>query len=387
MNYAMNIAMDGFGILILLLMLFNFGAKLSRKQEADDVIFSAMLLCNIAVLAADMITWVVNGLPGSGARAINIFSNSIYYALQTIMCFFWVLYCDYKLNESLALLKKRCSAYIAPVIASCVMIFFNYFEPFLFHVDENNLYVRDSLYAVFLGICILSFVYTTFITLRAIISEPSVSRQRTEPRLFLLLYPIFPVVCAILQSMFYGIAIIWTGTVVSLLIIYFNLQNSQITTDPLTGLNNRYRFENYMYSRLDNRQSENILFILMVDIDKFKEINDQYGHATGDNAIRDAARLLSRGVQRRDFIARIGGDEFVVVGERSSRQAVADTITAIQRESAAFRKEKSQPYTISFSIGYSLLHDNFPRTIDEMLAEADQRMYTEKQYRHSGVIL
>lgn len=383
MDYAMNVAMDGFGILILILMLFNFGAKLSRKHETDDAIFSAMLLCNIAVLAADILTWVSNGLPGTGARAVGIFSNSVYYSLQTVMCFFWVLYCDYKLNGSIPLLKKRLTIYSMPLIASFLLVLFNYYEPILFYIDENNFYVRGNLYIVFLAICFLSFAYTFFITLRAIARDPIAGRQR----IFLLLYPILPVTCAVLQSMFYGIAIIWTGTVVSLLILYFNLQNAQITTDPLTGLNNRYRFENYMHSRLDNRQSDEILFLLMIDIDKFKEINDRHGHATGDNAIREAAQLLSRGIHRHDFVARIGGDEFVVVGERRSRQEVADTIASIRREASSFLKETSRPYAIDFSIGYSLLHDNFPKTMDEMLAEADQRMYNEKQLHHSGLEL
>jgi len=168
------------------------------------------------------------------------------------------------------------------------------------------------------------------------------------------------------------------------MIIYFNLQNDQITTDPLTGLNNRRRFEHFMQSRMNARQSGSILFLLMIDIDKFKSINDRFGHATGDSAIRDAATLLMHSVRRSDFIARIGGDEFVVVGERASREEVGETVDAIQRAQAAFSGSPAQPYTLSLSIGYSMLHDGMAKTMDEMLAEADQRMYSEKQYHHTG---
>lgn len=385
MTYATNIAIDIFGMLILLLMLVNFGSKSSRKRELDDFIFTGMLLVNSALLFADMLTWALVGMPGEGARTLNFFSNTVYYVLQPFMCLFWVIYCEYKLHESTQKIRKRLIIYAIPLLVSIVMVALNSAEPILFLIDENNIYIRGPMFFPFMILCLGSFVYSSIITLHSIFTQPNRQPQHVDPRVFLLLYPVFPLIAVGAQAMFYGIAVIWTSTVISLLIIYFNLQNAQITTDPLTGLNNRRRFEHVMQSRMSARPSGSILFLLMIDIDKFKSINDRFGHAAGDNAIRDAATLLMHSVRRSDFIARIGGDEFVVIGERASREEVGETVEAIQHAQTAFSGSSAQPYSLSLSIGYSMLHDGMAKTLDEMLAEADQRMYSEKQYHHTGI--
>lgn len=382
MTYATNVAIDIFGMIILLLMLLNFGAKSSRKREFDDFIFTGMLAFNLALLFSDMFTWILVGLPGEGARSLHILSNTVYYLLQPCMCLLWVLYCEYKLHENTLIIRKRLAVYLIPFLVSAAMVSLNSFQPILFSVDANNIYIRGPMFYAFMAVCLGSFVYTTVLTLHSILRRPNRHPQHADPRVFLLVYPLFPLIAVALQAMFFGIAVIWTSSVVSLLIIYFNLQNDQITTDPLTGLNNRRRFEHVMQSRMSNRQAGGILFLLMIDIDKFKDINDRFGHATGDDAIRETATLLMHSVRRSDFIARIGGDEFVVVGERNSRDEVGETVEAIQR-AQSMPVDSAQPYTISLSIGYSMLHDSMPKTMDEMLAEADQRMYSEKQYHHT----
>lgn len=387
MTYAANVAINIFGMLLLLLMLINFGAKSSRKREPDDYIFTGMLVVNSALLFSDMITWVLVGMPGEGARSLNFLANTVYYVLQPFMCFMWVLYCEYKLHENTLKIRKYLIAYAVPLLVCIAMVALNSVEPLLFLVDENNIYIRGPMFYAFMALCLGSFVYSTVISLHSIFTQPNRHPQHVDPRVFLLLYPLFPLIAVIAQAMFYGIAVIWTSTVISLLIIYFNLQNAQITTDPLTGLNNRRRFEHFMQSRMSSRQPGSILFLLMIDIDKFKSINDQFGHATGDSAIRDTATLLMHSVRRSDFIARIGGDEFVVVGERASREEVGETVDIIQRAQTSFTGSAAQPYTLSLSIGYSMLHDGMDKTMDEMLAEADQRMYSEKQYRRSGMDL
>lgn len=117
--------------------------------------------------------------------------------------------------------------------------------------------------------------------------------------------------------------------------IYINIQNGEISTDYLTGLYNRRRLDEHLQRRLRMRRKEQKLFVIMMDMDKFKDINDKYGHAVGDEALVKMAELL-RGICKEsdDFIARMG---------------------------------------------YSIF--NKGETIDSFLVRADQEMYRNKQER------
>ena len=95
MRYMMDIAVDCVGIIILLLMVFNFGAQDIKKQETDDILFTVMLFVNIGLLTTDALMWILEETTFSGARVLNILVTCIYYILQPFMCMLWVLYCEY----------------------------------------------------------------------------------------------------------------------------------------------------------------------------------------------------------------------------------------------------------------------------------------------------
>ncbi len=100
----------------------------------------------------------------------------------------------------------------------------------------------------------------------------------------------------------------------SLLIIYINIQNTQLYKDYLTDLYNRRQFDNYIRAKINSSNNKRIAGF-MIDIDSFKKINDVYGHDYGDTALKSTAKILRDTFSDNDFIARYGGDEFVVVVE------------------------------------------------------------------------
>jgi GAF domain-containing protein len=110
------------------------------------------------------------------------------------------------------------------------------------------------------------------------------------------------------------------------------------TTDALTGLPNRRYFEEYVELLGRGRRADDAVGILMVDVDRFKLLNDRHGHATGDVVLRAAARTIGAAVRDEDLPARYGGEEFRFscgtpagrlpeVGERSGRQSSVSTRT------------------------------------------------------------
>lgn len=386
MNYPMNLALEMTGLIILILMFFNFGNyRYSFRQKSfDDQYFNLALLINMGLLIADMLSWVFNGASWQGARIALGVSNTIYYMLQPLMCLTWMIYCEYKLAEDWQGLTSHLPFYGIFAILAEALVIVNCFKPILFSVSPENIYSRGGIfYTIYTALCLFYAVYSFLRILVKTWRRRGTKHRYSDPLFSLILYPFFPCIGTIMQNMFYGIAIIWTGSVISLLIIYSNLQNAQITTDPLTGLNNRHRFQSYLHYKLNSRRSGLILYLLMIDIDSLKAINDQHGHLSGDETIRTVADLIIHNIPRSDFVARIGGDEFVVIGERNEVAGIDDTINALEAAITAYNQSSAAPYSISLSIGCSTLANGEDKTVDKLLAEADQMMYTQKQLHHT----
>ena len=150
-------------------------------------------------------------------------------------------------------------------------------------------------------------------------------------------------------------------------------------TDALTNIPNRLFLVNKLEELTKQNSRESDRFgLLFCDLDGFKEVNDQHGHAIGDKVLNQAARRLSKNTRKEDVLARYGGDEFVILVSPLSNDEVINTIKE------KIERSFSQPFEISghslkvgISIGVSIFPDE-ARNIEEMLHKADQRMYFNK---------
>jgi diguanylate cyclase (GGDEF)-like protein len=158
----------------------------------------------------------------------------------------------------------------------------------------------------------------------------------------------------------------------------------QSLTDPLTEVYNRRSLE-AMANRYINhaRRLSKPLTFVMVDLDRFKDINTRFGHLTGDFVLSEVASLLKSVVRGSDAIVRFGGDEFLVILADTGIEGasiVTDRMTKCFDEWNA-----STPlvgHELSFAVGISEWKDG--RGLDEILNHADQKMYSTKASRHSG---
>ncbi len=156
-------------------------------------------------------------------------------------------------------------------------------------------------------------------------------------------------------------------------------------TDDLTGLNNRRGFIHLAEQELKLAHRNNRPMLLFFgDVDHLKLINDSLGHAQGDMALKEISAILKECFREADIMARIGGDEFVVLTLDDSREN-ADALT--RRVEAALEVCNQQPeraYQLTLSLGVAHYDPAFPTTLDELLAKADSQMYLQKQSRHAN---
>ncbi len=151
-------------------------------------------------------------------------------------------------------------------------------------------------------------------------------------------------------------------------------------TDQLTGLYNRRAFLTLAERqiRIAHRAGRELL-LLFLDLDRFKEINDTFGHHTGDLALQDIAEVLRQTYRESDIVARLGGDEFVILAIEATVEALAPMIVRLQNNLLAYEAGESRPYQLSFSIGYAIYQPSRPCSIAELMKQADANMYQQKR--------
>jgi diguanylate cyclase (GGDEF)-like protein len=156
----------------------------------------------------------------------------------------------------------------------------------------------------------------------------------------------------------------------------------QATTDTLTGLPNRALFQKLLGSGIErNRRYDRRLSLLFIDLDGFKEVNDQKGHDVGDLVLKEAAVRLRRAVRVSDEVARLGGDEFTVILSEVTQADDAETVAAKVVDAL------SRPYEVAgevLDLSASVGIATCPRDGidgDQLLHAADEAMYRAK---HAG---
>jgi diguanylate cyclase (GGDEF)-like protein/PAS domain S-box-containing protein len=154
--------------------------------------------------------------------------------------------------------------------------------------------------------------------------------------------------------------------------------------DELTGLYNRRGFQTLAerHLALAIRKGRG-LFLLFCDLDELKQINDTWGHREGDRALTDTAHLLRHSFRSADIIARLGGDEFTVFPLEASDESGDRLIRRLAENVEAHNASAGRPYRLAMSVGIARFEPGSAWTIQQLLEEADRRLYADKRRRRA----
>ncbi len=232
-----------------------------------------------------------------------------------------------------------------------MLAFTSYWTHALFYVDAQGVYHRGFAYMVQ---PIVSYCYVIHTSLHAFVQSRRVESLQKKAIYRTLAFFAIPALVGGTFQVVFSVPGLCVGIMISMLLLYIVCQEQLISTDPLTGLNNRNRFETYMLSLSSNADHTGDVYLLMMDADGFKQINDRYGHVEGDCALQ----LISTAPKdvcsaSGGFIARYGGDEFVVLQKAIAEQDIMRLCEAINDELA----RTEVPYLLRMSIGYARMGD------------------------------
>jgi len=268
-----------------------------------------------------------------------------------------------------------------PVVVSVLFISIAYVTNPLFWINENNelnalyfplMFAVPSLYLI------AGLIFSVAYAFRSVLRE--------EKRRYLVIgsvpfgvmaFGMIQVVALNAPTFCFGCTIMW---------LWFYIQNTKalISVDDLTHLNNRGQINRYLEQIRYSEDSR--VIILMIDIDRFKGINDRYGHAEGDRAlviVSDVLRQTCDQINASVFLGRYGGDEFTIIIQNPKDEDNTERlITLLRNNLAEKQQENSLPYELDISIGYDEVTDGND-SVYACMTRADEKLYIDKQ-RNAG---
>lgn len=154
-------------------------------------------------------------------------------------------------------------------------------------------------------------------------------------------------------------------------------EQSQSRTDSLTGIPNRRSFFEHLETEsLRARRYNRPISLAYIDLDSFKQVNDKFGHDTGDKLLTTVASVIIRDIRQIDVVARLGGDEFALLLPETDRLAAAEALFKVQHSLETAMEQRQWPVT--FSVGLATFHPPLD-SVHEMVNAADEAMYQAKK--------
>ena len=374
---AINVAnITGFLLILSLLISQMITFKNSRLE---DRIFSWMMYLVLVACLIEPLTFYVDGRPGRHNYLINLLGNTYLYGANVVGSFLFCVYVDLILYKSGSRAKRIYNKLAFFVVILLLSLLLNLSFGYYFYVGPDNVYHRQALAGFFYIYTLLCCIYS--------ISILYIHRYKHGKVAFFPIYMyLVPIVTgSILQMFIYGVSLAWLGTAIGVVSLYMSMLSQSSYLDALTGLYNRLFFKQMMY-RIKKKSIDDY-YGIMLDMDNFKSINDNYGHSAGDRALIDAAYIFRQATEGTTAsVFRYAGDEFVILIKTDSEEDVTDLEKRLHEEADKFNAGSERAYKVGFSIGHDRF-DCYEDTQDSFLKKIDTAMYINKEQRRkeSGI--
>lgn len=380
------------------------GRNFTGLLYSDSVIFCFLVLCVIlykaikkrdlrkpwrafiAIVITTLVVQLAELLWGLGENGYFKFSitwnyiiNEAYFIFTTIdsyLCFYYAqTILETKASKS-RMYRMICEI---PLFEITVFIALTFWTKMVFYIDETNHYHRGEYtpvhYVISYGYILICLIQTV----GAIRNKENFQRRKEYKNIFYFI-GITGLFCC-LQLFVEGIPLVSMGMTAGILLVYLNSEEMLISIDNLTQLSNRNQLYKHLGAKMQGDHDSKNLYLVLIDVDYFKGINDKYGHVEGDNALKRVADALRKACDdRKTMVCRFGGDEFIIVCDDMKEREVKALISRAGEILAQLNFDAKAPYHLTMSMGYAKCTSQI-KYIPEFIEAADQELYKIKRAR------
>ena len=362
------------GLTVLMMWFLLLCRRKNRESlHVGDKIYDGMAIVNLLGALSETIAFLVDGKQFIGSRQINYVSNSICFIGTVSIGLLWCLYVELRIYRNYKRIFKKAKPVMFPWVVEVIMVLCNLFGTgIMFKISEENIYQRAAGALIGYISLIIYFAYSIYLVHQS-------KKQGINLNFFPVIYFVGPCFAGVLiQFLFYGITSSWVLVAVALIFVQMQSYAENLYIDELSGLYNR-RYLNAVLSerKITSRKS---LHGIMMDVNDFKYINDNFGHSMGDKAICTLGNILFRSIPDGGMVIRYAGDEFIVLLSGVDTESVLVTMDEINHNLSQFNESKIEPFTLSVSMGYAEFGEG--DDTEAFLMHMDEKMYEEKRKYH-----
>jgi len=371
MGLESSIILNTFAIAIILIIRCH-ALKFFDKSFLPDRLYLLILQVTTLLLVID----ILSRIDGNAAAVHQIFNhigNFAIFLLSPVLPSLWVAYVHFQVFCD----ERRTRRLYGPLLVvnlihAAMLVISQLYGGWFYRIDAENVYHRGPLFLISAFVTIMLMLTAFAITIA--------NRKRLGKNRFcsLVFFAVPPSVSILIQIAFYGVSLMLSSVVLSLLVVFLNIQDHSLCTDYLTGVNNRKKLDAYLKEKVSSSSETKSFSAILIDINNFKQINDTYGHAIGDSALVTAAKLLKSCLRACDFVARYGGDEFCIVLDISNMNDLEALVCRIHHCLDNFNKSGCHLYELNFSMGYAVYDFRTQMSAEAFLKKIDKLMYEDK---------
>ena len=360
--------------------LYIFTSVKSKNNSYSRLVFKNTLVFVFLALFFDLLSYVFDMRDIPGARIINHIAMIGAVIFTAILGAFWHRFFDVLFHIEHKRPKAVTLLYFSSAILLAICLVVNNFTGFMFYIDDANVYHRGIGYWLSF---ILQYVSYLMLIVRAVLKKQSIKTSRyVKMRNGVISLGAVSIFFGILQAVTYGrLALHCFGITAGALVIFQQFQDDRITHDMLTGLNNRYALDSFAVEKMRLYQSgtngQKTLWFIMMDVNDFKYINDEYGHIEGDEALKRVGESLKKVGSKHTglFLSRFGGDEFAAIYETRGEASVK--LLCEQIKETLIEDNRDLAYPLTIGVGFAK-YKGADMPLDMLYDLADKALYIDK---------
>ncbi|WP_050008263.1 GGDEF domain-containing protein [Butyrivibrio sp. WCE2006] len=365
-------------ILGLILLKINQGID----RQASTILIRRMIYILIAYFLSDAVWALFEGGIFPSNHTLMYIVTIIPYACILGSSYCWFVYCELLQQNRNVLYSPGMVKRSVPMVIAIILLFVGAFTGLVFNFDEEGAIEYDALYGIFMLVPIGYLVYSS---IKGFYKAYTQDRYMDHSLYFVIgIFPILPLACGVLQVIYLTTPIMCYGATLSVLMVYLTSMENLISMDSLTQVNNRHQMQRYLLRKMKTQTPGLSLYLMIIDVDHFKEINDNYGHIEGDKALIRVATAMKEACQahrNRFFVSRYGGDEFIIIAETEYKGEVNWLSDKIRSSVKQLNDKAGAPYDLTVCVGIAEYDFSSPVPIPSLIARADTDLYHMKHAR------